>query len=88
MRPKEIIPVSYSLRKTCLSEKHQNFSLKLVPLKNMQLINTVNPDMFRKSYTTDEKSDEVLDKIDTEEIKFIQWERINAEKDGKTTKKD
>ena len=65
MRPKEIIPVSYSSRKACLCEKHQNFSLKLVPLKNMQLINTVNPDMFRKSYTTDEKLDEVLDKIDT-----------------------
>ena len=33
MRPKEMIPVSYSSRKTCLCEKHQNFSLKLVPLK-------------------------------------------------------
>ena len=65
MRPKEIIPVSYSSRQTCLCEKHQNFSLKLVPLKNMQLINTVNPDVFRKSYTTDEKLDEVLHKIDT-----------------------
>ena len=53
----------------------------------MQLINTVNSDMFRKSYTTDEKLDEVLDKIDTEEIKFSQWKRINVEKDGKTTKK-
>ena len=64
MRLKEMIPVSYSSRKTCLCEKHQNFSLKLVPLKNRQLINTVNPDVFRKSYTTDEKLDEVLDKID------------------------
>ena len=53
----------------------------------MQLINTVNPDVFRKSYTTDEKLDEVFDKIDTEEIKFSQWKRINVEKDGKTTKK-
>ena len=53
----------------------------------MQLINTVNPDVFRKSYTTDEKLDEVLDKIDKEEIKFSQWKRINVEKDGKTTKK-
>ena len=53
----------------------------------MQLINTVNPDVFRKSYTTDEKLDEVLDKIDTEEIKFSQRKRINVEKDGKTTKK-
>ena len=44
----------------------------------MQLINTVNPDVFRKSYTTDEKLDEVLDKIDTEEIKFSQWKRING----------
>ena len=72
MRPKEIIAVSYSSRKTCLCEKHQNFSLKLVSLKNMQLINTVNPDVFRKSYTTNEELDEVLDKIDTEEIKFSQ----------------
>ena len=87
MRPKEIIPVSYSSRETCLCEKHQNFSLKLVPLKNMQLINIVNPDVFRRSYTTDEKLDEGLDKIDTEEIKFSQWKRINVEKDGKTTKK-
>ena len=53
----------------------------------MQLINTVNPDVFRKSYTTDEKLDEVSDKIDTEEIKFSQWKRINVEKDGKTIKK-
>ena len=53
----------------------------------MQLINTVNPDVFKKSYTTDEKLDEVLDKIDTEEIKFSQWKRINVEKDGKNTKK-
>ena len=87
MRLKEMIPVSYSSRKTCLCEKHQNFSLKLVPLKNVQLINAVNPDVFRKSYTTDEKLDEVLDKIDTEEIMFSQWKRINVEKDGKTTKK-
>ena len=87
MRQKEMISVSYSSRKTCLCEKHQNFSLKLVPLINMQLINTVNPDVFRKRYTTDEKLDEVLDKIDTEEIKFSQWKRINVEKDGKTTKK-
>ena len=49
----------------------------------MQLINTVNPEVFRKSYTTDEKLDEVLDKIDIEEIKFSQWKRINVEKDGK-----
>ena len=72
MRPKEMIPVSYSSYKTCLCEEHQNFSLKLFPLKNMQLINTVNPDVFRKNYTTDEKLDEVLNKIDTEEIKFSQ----------------
>ena len=82
-----MIPVPYSSRKTCLCEKHQNFSLKLVLLKNMQLINTVNPDVFGKNYTTDEKLDEVLNKIDTEEIKFSQWKRINVEKDGKTTEK-
>ena len=43
--------------------------------------------MFRKSYTTDEKLDGVLDKIDTKEIQFSPWKRINVEKDGKTTKK-
>ena len=53
----------------------------------MQLINTVNSDVFRKGYTTDEKLDEVLDKIDTEETKFSHWKRINVEKDGKPPKR-
>ena len=53
----------------------------------MQLINTINPNVFRKNYTTDKKLDELLNKIDTGEIKFIKWKRINVEKDGKTTEK-
>ena len=51
------------------------------------MINTLDPDVFRKNYTTDEKLDEVLNKIDIEEVKFSQWKRINVEKDGKTIKK-
>ena len=51
------------------------------------MINTLDPNVFRKNYTTDEKLDEVLNKIDIEEVKFSQWKRINVEKDGKTTKK-
>ena len=64
IRPKEIIPVSYSSRKTCLCERHQNFALKLIPLKRMKVINTANPDVFRKNYDNDEKLQKVLSQVD------------------------
>ena len=87
MRPKEIILVSYSSRKPRLCEKHQNFSLKLMPLKRMNLINTSNPDVFRKQFSDDDKLQDVLDKINDDEIRLSQWKRVSVEKSGKLIKK-
>ena len=55
MLPKEIIPVYYSSRKTCICKRHQNLALKLIPFKRMKVINMANPDIFGKNYDNDEK---------------------------------
>ena len=87
IRPKEIIPVSYSSRKTCLCEKHQNFSLKLMPPKRVNMINTSNPDVVRKQFSDDDKLQDVSDKVNDDEIRFSQWKRLSVEKGGKLIKK-
>ena len=49
----------------------------------MKVINTANPDVFRKNYDNDEKLQEVLSQVDDDEIRFSQWKRVSIEKDGK-----
>ena len=51
------------------------------------MINTANPDVFRKNYDNDEKLQEVLSQGDDDEIRFSQWKRVSVEKDGKVFKK-
>ena len=56
-------------------------------LKRMNLINTSNPDVFRKQFSDDDKLQDVLDKVNNDEIRFSQWKRVSVEKGGKLTNK-
>ena len=51
------------------------------------MINTANPNVFRKNYDNDEKLQEVLSQVDDDEIRFNPWKRVSVEKDGKVFKK-
>lgn len=77
MRPKHILYSCFSSRKTCLCTYHQNFALKLKAMKNVGLLVSGNPDVFIKTYETNDSVKVLLEQGITENnIKYKHWKKV------------
>ena len=76
--------VSFSTRKTCLCQYHQNLSLKLKAIKAMKIEKvSINPDSFIVFYSDKEISD-LLETIPSgENVDYQEWKRVEVTEGGK-----
>lgn len=79
-RPKYIIPTSFSSRRTCLCQHHQNMSLKLRAIKSHGVKVTTSPDVFINNYEEGHTVQEVLNQLPAR-VQFNHWKRVEV--DGK-----
>ncbi|MES9879633.1 MAG: hypothetical protein ABW185_01985 [Sedimenticola sp.] len=80
IRPKYIQLTGHLTRSVCLCTKHQNFALKLQAMKQVGLVNTVNPDKFLKDENSIDK-----DKL-PEKVVYTKWKRVTLENQKKKMK--
>lgn len=79
-RPKYIIPTTFSLRRTCLCQHHQNMSLKLGAIKSYSAKVTTSPDVFINNYEEEQPVQEVVNQLPAR-VQFNHWKRVEV--DGK-----
>ena len=77
-RPKYIIPTSFSSRRTCLCQHHQNMSLKLRAIKSLGVTVSVSPDKFIEDCKDEVALKEVVDQPPSV-VQFSQWKRAEVE---------
>ena len=81
-RPPHIFLTSFTSRNTCLSQHHQNMSLKLRGIKACGINVATNPDTFIKENGTDDGSLHEIISALPNVVKYSQWKRVD-EADGK-----
>ena len=79
-RPKYIIPTSFSSRRTCLCQHHQNMSLKQRALKTLGVQVSTSPDVFIANYKDENAVQELVNKLPAG-VNFSHWKRVDE--DGK-----
>ena len=79
-RPKYIIPTSFTSRRTCLCQHHQDMSLKLRAIKSCGVKVTTSPDVFISNYKEEHAVQEVLNQLPAR-VQFNHWKRVEV--DGK-----
>ena len=79
-RPKYIIPTSFSSRRTCLCQHHQNMLLKLRAFKALGVQVSTSPDVFIGNYKDENAVQELVDKLPAR-VNFSHWKRVDV--DGK-----
>ncbi|MES9883292.1 MAG: hypothetical protein ABW185_20700 [Sedimenticola sp.] len=85
-RPRYISLVTFSSRRTCLCQRHQNMALKVKAMKSARITTMTNPDSLVKQHT----DDEILTRIqesDKANIEYTEWKRVDVEHKGKVTKR-
>ena len=83
-RPANVLPVAYTKRQVCLCQTHQNFALRLVPLKELRVTQSTSD--FVAEYT-DEEAGQKIDKLQRDVVKFRVWRQVVAVHNGKEIKR-
>ena len=73
-------------KSTCLCTKYQNFTLKWKCLQNYKVSTVVNLDSFIRSHD-DQEAEEILAKIQDENIRYQQWKRVKINIGGNIKEK-
>ena len=84
LRPKHIRHSNCLMPNNCLCLKHENSTLLLRTLKKVLTEPlTPSPDVFVKSYQTEEAVKGLVDKVTATEVTVQQWQRVLDARDGK-----
>ena len=86
LRPSFIRLCNFLSKSTCLCTKHKNSPLKCKCLQNYKVSTVVNPDSFIRSHD-DQQAEEILAKIQDENIKYQQWKRVKINIEGNIKEK-
>ena len=85
IRPSYMKLVSFSTRKTCLCQYHQNLSLKLKAIKAMKIQKvSINLDSFIRVFQSDTEIIDLLETIPSDEnVDYQEWKRVEVTEGGK-----
>ena len=84
-RPKNVLPVMFSKRRVCLCKIHQNFHLRLAPLKPFGVPQSATN--FLELYQTKESLESELAKLPNEDVQFRMWKQTTQMHKGKSVKR-
>ena len=83
--PSYVKLVSFSTKKSCLCQYHQNLSLKLKAIKAMKIEKlSINRDSFIRIFQSDKEISDPLETIPSDEnVDYQEWKRVEVTEGGK-----
>ena len=76
MRPANFMLANFVNRRSCLCTQHQNLALKLKMLKKKNKAVPSHPDVFRKTFQTQEDITNIFKKCDVKQFSYEQWKKV------------